>query len=194
MNTVVTQLTMRSDMQEFQIVVDSWIIQDGNYGDFRVGDQIECAIEFGGGNLRPSQQRCVSVVHRGQNVYFVCAQVIYSEPDVWAIEFGLRAFEERRPPEFAVSGSWVEGEIELGIDPFFYKEHLCKLVGMPNLFNHWEVARIERDDTPWITSGLGRVFSRDQQNVRWTDVQQTDAWNDDDGRSAYLLHLIGCQT
>lgn len=180
---------MQSNVQQFQIIVDSWVIQDGNYGDFEVGDQTEFAIEFTGGNLRSSQQRCVSVVHRGQNVYSVCAQVIYSRPDVWAIEFGLRTFEERRPPEFAVSGSWVEGKIELGIDPFFYKERLCKLAGMPNLFNQWEIARIERDDTPWIRSTAGNVFTRDQQKVHWTDVQRTDAWNDDDGRSAYLLHL-----
>jgi hypothetical protein len=176
-------------MQQFKILVDSWIIQDGNYGNFRVGDHVECAIEFAGGNLRPSQQRRFSVRHLEQNVYFVCAQVIYSSQEVWAIEFGLSTFEERRPPEFAASGSWVEGEIELGIDPFFYKERLCKLVGMPNLFNRWEIARIERDDTPWVTSGAGNVFSRDQQNMRWTGVQHTDAWNDDDGRSAYLLHL-----
>lgn len=180
-------------MQQFQIGIDSWIIQDGNYGDFRVGDQIVCAIEFAGGNLRPSQQRRVSVVHLGKNIYFVCAQVLYSRTDVWAIEFGLRTFEERRPPEFAASGAWVEGEIELGIDPFFYKERLCKLVDMPNLFNQWEIARIERDDTPWITSGAGNVFSRDQQNICWTDVQHTDAWNDDDGRSAYLLDLTSRQ-
>jgi hypothetical protein len=176
-------------MQELQIIVDSWIIQDGNYGDFRIGEQSKFAIEFSGGNLRPSQQSRASLVHQGQNLYFVCAQVIYSGPDVWAIEFGLRTFEERRPPEFAASGSWIEGEIELGIDPFFYKEYLCKLVGMPDLFNHWQIARIERDDTPWIKSESGKLFSRDPQNVRWTDVQQTDAWNDDDGRSAYLLHL-----
>jgi hypothetical protein len=180
-------------MQQFQIIVDSWIIQDGNYGDFAVGSQIECAIEFAGGTLRLSQERRVSVEHLEQNVYFVCAQVIYSRLDVWAIEFGLRTFEEGRPPEFAVDGSWVEGEIELGIDPFFYKERLCKLDGMPNLFTQWEIARIQRDDTPWITSGAGNVFTRDQQNVRWTEVQHTDAWNDDDGRSAYLLHLISRQ-
>jgi hypothetical protein len=33
--------------------VDSWIIQDGNYPDFAVGDEARFALEFAGSGLRP---------------------------------------------------------------------------------------------------------------------------------------------
>ncbi|WP_397452057.1 hypothetical protein [Pseudomonas sp. NA-150] len=121
--------------------------------------------------------------------YRVCAQVIFSAPDAWAIDCNLPVLQDSQPPEIVSTGTWTEGEIGLAIDPFFYKERLVNEAGMPDLFNTWQIIGITREDTPWIESQCGKIFSRDRERPHWTAVQQTDAWNDDSGRSAYLLRL-----
>jgi len=176
------------EIDEVEICVDGWIIQDGNYGDFHVGDEVRCALEFYG-DLRATEKCTLVMEHLRQNDYRVRAQVVFLAPDAWAINFGLMAFQEYRPPESVRVGGWMEGEIGLAVDPFMYKDRLAHEIGMPDLFNTWEIMSITRDDTPWVASSCGKILSRDQEHPRWTRVQQTDAWNDDDGRSVYLLRL-----
>lgn len=176
------------EIDEVEICADSWIIQDGNYGDFSVGDEIRCAFEFYG-DLSATAQCTPAMMHLRQNDYRVRAQVVYVAPDAWAVDFGLAAFREYRPPKFARIGAWVEGKIGLALDPFMYKDRLAHDTDMPDLFNTWEITSITRDDTPWIASACGKIFSRDPEHPRWTEVKQTGAWNDDNGRSAYLLRL-----
>ena len=167
------------------VAIDSWIIQDGNYGDFAVGDRVKFALEFAGSTLRQSNSQETIARHRGYGVYDVCAQVLFVDAKAWVIDFGLLAYWESTPPEFAVPGAWVEGELMLGVDPFFYMEYLHKLPGMPRLQYNWRVASIMRNDTPWLVEG--KVLTRDHKQVAWTDIARTDAWNDDEGRSSYVL-------
>lgn len=176
------------EIHEVEILVDSWIIQDGNYGDFRVGDKVTCALEFYG-DLSATVQSAPAMTHLGQNNYQVRAQVVYLAPDAWAVDFGLAAFQEYQPPGFAHIGAWVKGKIGLALDPFMYKDRLVHESGMPDIFNTWEITSIARDDTPWIASSCGKVLSRDPERSRWTETEKTDAWNDDNGRGAYLLRL-----
>ena len=179
-----------STVEHFAGGIDSWIIQDGNYGDFSAGDNAKFALEFSGRKLQPSESRQAQVRPAGKAVYQVCAQVVFNHPDVWVIDFGLLAFWESAPPEFATPGSWGEGEIFLGIDPFFYMEYLNKISGMPNLFYEWQIASILRNDTPWlmeVNERGGKTFSRESGRETWSEVGATDAWNDDDGRSSYVL-------
>jgi len=176
------------EIDEVEICVDSWIIQDGNYGDFDVGDKVRCALEFYG-DLSATALCAPAMTHLQQNDYRVRAQVVYLAPDAWAVDFGIAAFQEYRPPEFAHIGAWVEGKIGLALDPFMYKDGLVHEIGMPDLFNTWEITSIARDDTPWIALSCGKMLSRDPEHPRWTKVEKTDAWNDDNGRSAYLLRL-----
>ena len=179
-------------MVPLAISVDSWIIQDGNYGDFAVGDHARFALEFAGSQLQPSVSREPRAVHLGHGVYDVCAQVRFLEAGVWVIDFGTLAFWEAPPPSFAKVGAWVEGKAFLGIDPFFYQEYLHKVPGMPNLFYDWRIEGIERNDTPWLFEANprgGGTYSRDDARVLWTSVTKTDAWNDDSGRSTYVLRV-----
>jgi hypothetical protein len=177
-------------MDMVSVTVDSWIIQDGNYGDFAVGDQAKFALEFAGNTLRPSESRRTLAHHLGYGVYEVCAQVLFVDAQVWVIDFGICAYWETTPPDFAVPGAWVEGELSVGIDPFFYMEYLHKLPGIPSLGYSWRVASIKRKDTPWlveINAQGGKTLYRDESNEVWTDIAKTDAWNDDEGRSSYVL-------
>jgi hypothetical protein len=155
-------------MKKITTELNSWIIQDGNYGDFHCGDHHSLALEFAGGSL-----------------------VIFVNPEVWVIDFGIKAYWESPPPAFVQTGAWVEGEIFLGIDPFFYKDYLSKVPDMPNLFDEWIVKRIQLNTTPWIHSldGDRSVLTRDGSLEARTDITATNAWNDDNGRASYLLHL-----
>jgi len=171
--------------------LNSWIIQDGNYDDFHCGDRRKLAIEFCGKRLTPSNDQARRYSRNHGAIYTVTAQVAFVHPKVWVIDFGVLAYWESPPPDFANVGAWVEGEILIGVDPFFYKEYLYQLLKMPDLFNEWVVSRVELNTTPWIqTTESGRkVFARDPAAEAWAEVEATDAWNDDQGRASYLLHL-----
>ena len=180
--------------RQLSISVDSWIIQDGNYCDFAVGDTSKFALEFSGKNLVPTFtcERSAQLLHT--SVYRIQAMVVFVHPTVWVIDFGVLAFWDVEPPSFAKIGDWVEGDIFVGIDPFFYKEYLHKLPGIPNLHYNWEVEGVLRQDTPWLTAVNeqgGITMSRDAAREQWTDVQHTKAWDDDDGRASYVLRCGG---
>lgn len=81
-------------------------------------------------------------------MYDVVAKVIFSAPKVWVIDFGVKVFWKSRPPKFATVGQWVQGEVWTGIDPYFYKERLYQMAGMPDLFVDWFVTRIQLETTP----------------------------------------------
>jgi hypothetical protein len=177
-------------MRNISIGIDSWIIKDGNYGDFAVGDLHKFALEFAGKKLAPSTpgERSAQLLHT--SVYRVTAEVIFVDSKVWVIDFGLRAFWESEPPAFVQLGSWVEGEIFVGIDPFFYMEYLHKMPEMPNLYYDWKVAAISRDDTPCLSTVNERggvTFTRDPDRAHWTQVQKTLASEEGEGHSSYVL-------
>lgn len=178
---------IKQGLNDVEIGVDAWIIQDGNYEEFHVGAEVRCAIEFHG-DLSLSDERRAGLTHIRQNFYQVCAQVIFLKPSAWGIDFGLSVFQECRPPDFLSLGAWVKGEIGISIDPFFYKERLVNEAAIPDLFNTWQIVSITCDNTPWVEPGDGPAF-RDPGNPRWTEVQCTDAWNDDAGRGSYLIRL-----
>ncbi|WP_454740457.1 hypothetical protein [Cupriavidus necator] len=77
-------------MNELVIGLNAWIIQDGNYTDFRVGDRARFALEFGGRHLKPSASRGKRYEPKGSAVYSVVGQVTFSAPNAWAIDFGIR--------------------------------------------------------------------------------------------------------
>jgi hypothetical protein len=68
-------------------------------------------------------------------------------------------------------GSWISGEISIGIDPFDYFERLAREPDAPCLIYDWQIEKIER------RMGLG-----------WSEIDKTDAWKDDRGLAEYLLH------
>ncbi len=172
--------------------LSSWIMQDGNYGDFKVGQEAEFALEFyAPKGLQSAQSGPRQAQHVGANSYHVRAQIAFIGPEVWVIDAGeFMAFKEMRPPVNAAVGAWVEGEVHVGIDPFFYSAYLHQIVGMPPLIYKWLVRAIQRDTTPLVEEkdGQGRsLFVRDQTRVSFVPTYKTDAWHDDDGNAEYVL-------
>ena len=175
--------------------MDAWIIQDGNYGDFSVGDKSTFALEFFGDAFSLSEKRVVELELIKESTYRMCGEVIYVRPNVWVIDVGIKAFCDCAPPKCVSVGNWVEGEIFLGIDPFSYREYLYKEDGMPHLSYHWSIKRIARNDTPWLegfNAQGGKIIARDDRQERWLDTNATDAWDDDGGRANYVLHVDQC--
>ncbi len=175
--------------------LSAWVVQDGNYGDFEVGQDAKFALEFAAlselEKIEDGEPRAELVT---ACAYRVRGRVVFVTAGVWVVDMGaFIAFQETKPPEYAQAGTCVEGRIYLGIDPFFYFERLCRVDGMPPLSYRWSVEDIQVESTPWVETkaGLGRaVKSRDPHRQSFKRVPKTDAWNDDDGNAHYVL---GCR-
>ena len=170
--------------------LSSWIIQDGNYSDFHVGQEVKFALEFYPITLeRIGTPTNSFATHSGGGRYRVQAQCIFANGDVWVINAGdflayVEQKNERQP------GEWFEGQIYLGIDPFFYREYLHEISGMPPLVYTWLVAQISRETTPMIetrNSRGGLQISRDVGQESFLTTQKTEAWNDDERHGSYVL-------
>ena len=174
-----------------RVGLSAWIVQDGNYADFTTGQDAKFALEFYSPvGLRPAAPGPMTAEHLSASRYRVHAQVVFASDAVCVIDAGLFvAFEERQPPPHAVAGGWVEGEVYVGIDPFFYFEYLHKNEGMPPLSYRWQVQRILRETTPWVEvrDAHGRtVRTRDETKEAFVPVRETDAWHDD-GNGHYVV-------
>lgn len=174
--------------------ISSWIVQDGNYGDFAVGENRRFALEFHSpAGLRRSLEGSKTAQHLGASRYRIHAEIVFIQQGLWVIDAGLFvAFEERQPPSEARIGGWIEGDIYLGIDPFFYFEYLHRIEGMPPLTYTWIVQAIMLETTPWVErSEQGRQYRmRDETKESFIPVLKTKAWEDDGGNGHYVL---GCE-
>lgn len=181
-------------MEFLNIGIDSWIIQDGNYSDFTVGQETQFAIEFYPLSLQSSVCSSPVAVNVEMNRYKVCGQVTYLSQDAWAIDIGFFVYQESQPPEFVMNNSWIEGEIYLGIDPFMYFESLKKRSDMPFLTYSFKIGQIFLETTPWITTldnALGReILVRDKEKESFKEVTKTSAWNDDNGNASYVMRCF----
>jgi hypothetical protein len=178
---------------EWKIVLSSWIVQDGNYDDFEAGQHREFALEFYSEAYRKSEVREKSAESLGAGKYKIVGEVVYLTSEVWALDFGICAFQESGPAEGVDVGSFVAAGISLGIDPFDYFERLCKLSGMPPLIYSWKINSIARQTAPFIElrdSSGRKVMARDEKKLGCKIISKTDAWKDDDGNAEFFLSCI----
>jgi hypothetical protein len=174
-----------------QIGLSSWIIQDGNYPDFRVNEERAFAVEFYTSEpVRPrqaGQPRLGELVVPAQ--YRALARVVLCDEDVAVLDFGFLAYREQWTHSQAAA-TLVEGEFYLGVDPYFYFEYLHARSGIPALIYTWRIRRILIDTAPLVEverPGDGRCRVRDPAQRGTRDIPATDAWHDDDGNASYTL-------
>lgn len=177
-------------MDSLNIGLSSWIIQDGNYNDFSVGQKTEFALEFYPREMKASHCTTPSATHVKAYIYRICAQVVYRTSDVWVLDMGFLAYKEMEPPRFAKKGSWVEGEFCLGIDPFMYFEYLKNRPEMPSLTYRFRIDQIFLQTTPWIEIPEQKMIVRDEQHESFVEVAETNAWGDDNGHADYILKCV----
>lgn len=177
-------------MSDWRIGLSSWIIQDGNYGDFECGLRAEFAVEFYPHEWRPSKARVRRATWLQQSLYRVNAEVTFASPECVVIDCGVISAYRQGTSGGVVPGAWVEAEVYLGIDPFFYFEDLAHLDGVPPLIHTWRVTGIALETTPFLESRDDhgrRVRTRDASRVGHRPVRRTNAWTDDGGSAEYVL-------
>lgn len=169
----------------------AWIIQDGNYGEFEMDQTYRFAVEFSPLDLRGCDEVAPPSLRSTNGAkYEAQGTIVRVAESYWVIDFGVAAFQESTPPDWAREGGSVCGTVYIGIDPFFYFEGLKDEPGMPNLFREWTIRQILLETTPWNTftdpSG-SRIMSRADLPPTFKKVPRTDAWNDDGGHGHYVL-------
>ena len=177
-------------MAEWNVILSAWIIQDGNYADFCRRQKANFALEFYPHGLQPTLATERRAEWRQRDVYEVQAQVVCVLAGAWVIDFGVKAFQQSRPPRKIREGDWISASIYLGIDPFFYFEELAHVRGMPPLIYRWFIRNIRLQTAPFVETldDRGRrILIRDESKSAYREIEQTDAWHDDDGHADYLL-------
>ena len=148
----------------YYVGMHSWIIQDGNYGDFRIDRDYQFAIEYWSTSLVPLEPHAKherSIRHVEENHYRVVAQVKHAQPSWTVIDFGLSAYGGPNiDPSYEV-GSWVRGEISISTDPFPYFESLNKKSDAPALIYRWHLEEIQIQTAPFVET-QPRQFVRDE--------------------------------
>jgi hypothetical protein len=177
-------------MSEWKIGISAWIIQDGNYGDFRCHERAEFALEFYPLQCQPSSSSEKQAHCLDASRYNVNAEVVFIAERCFFIDFGVLAYREAEPPKAIRKGSWLQAEIYLGVDPFFYFEDLAHVKGMPPLIYSWHINKIGIETAPFIETVDARgtrMMVRDETRSAFRETQQTDAWKDDNGHGEYVF-------
>ncbi len=83
-------------LSAWNIGLSAWIIQDGNYPDFAVGEIVEFAVEF---YRRPGTtvevcQAEVFARHVTETAYGVAAQKVLATDDVTVLDIGILVYHE----------------------------------------------------------------------------------------------------
>lgn len=165
------------------IGMSAWVIQDGNYPDFSVGQRAEFALEFSVvEQLRPGGGPAVPV-SLGAAWYEISATVTTVREEAWVIDFGIQAYDESPPAPDIEVGIGVAGTVYLGVDPFAYFERLAQLRGMPPLVYTWDIITIRRMLGPHALDASGA-----REPLPFEQLARTDGWHDEnDGVAEYVF-------
>ncbi len=169
------------------------MILGGECVDLAVGQEERFALEFGAAELKATKEQSRSFERVRGSFYQVTCRVIFVHEECWVIDFGLMAYQARKPPDHIRIGDILTGQVYLGVDPFFYSEGLCRLQGIPELRYPFKVQAIELETTPMLeTIGADgrRVLTRDEARRAYVDVDKTDAVKDDKGSGHYVLECV----
>jgi len=186
-----------SPRSSWNIGLSAWIIQDGNYPDFTVGQTAEFAVEY----YRPPgtglvlAESAVSAQQVSQTVYEVVAEKVLETDEVTVLDIGILTYREEalQFPEVA-TGNRFSTQLELEVDPYFYFERISKNQGIPPLIYSWRIDSILRQTAPFIDvipdSGPWagqKMMIRDASKLGYEEISKTDAWQDDNGTAEYVL-------
>jgi hypothetical protein len=181
----------------WNISLAAWIIQDGNYPDFVVGETVEFAVEYyqPPGAVTEVCESDVSATLLADSSYTLVAEKILETDEITVADIGMLVYQHGKaePPTFE-RGSRVRTQLDLGVDPFYYFEGYSNSQEVPALIYTWRVTSILQQTAPWIEtvteSGpfAGRkIRTRDISQHGYKEILKTDAWQDDGGDAAYIL-------
>ncbi len=172
--------------------LDSWIIQDGNYGDLEVEHSYKFALEFYPYKVKKIDALPLSFILIRNAVYRLNARIGFASKECCVIDFGFLAYDEAEEKFNVKEGEFYEMEVYLGIDPFFYFEGLYKIRNILPLIYEWKIKKIYLETTPWMESkdeNGRKMMTRVTTRISHKAIQRTDAWKDDNGNASYLLEI-----
>jgi len=181
-----------SSPTHWDIGVAAWIIQDGQYPDFEVGQTVEFAVEFWlpeGVAARASSEK-VSANSLGDGLYDAVAEVLVQNDQITVLDIGILVYEHTSfLYQSLPQGSRVAVQLKLGIDPFHNFYSLSKTGDVLPLVYSWKILSILRQTAPFLeTLAKGRkIRTRDPQRLGYEEILKTDAWKDDGGHAQYVL-------
>lgn len=178
-------------VQTWHLSIAAWVIQDGNYPDFRKGQRAEFAVEFyAPEGLVRTQGEARTAKHEGAGWYSIEATVAAVGENAWVIDCGLLVYVDKPGPEGIAIGDGVRGRVLLSVDHYFYFEVLAHQSQIPDLIYTWEIARIERETAPWVLDKAQNVYVRDESKRDLVEIDATDAWEDDEGHAGYVFDCL----
>lgn len=159
--------TSSSSSRVWNIGLDPWILKEGTYFEFRSKSETAFAVEFysflGLTKCAPSASSRylkpeATFVEDSQ--YRVRAQVCFVGEDYWVINCGILAYCEAVVGDSLRVGDWVEGDVILSVDPFFYFQYASKDKGAPALVYDWTLDAVQEVLTPLTEQrdDAGRTF------------------------------------
>jgi hypothetical protein len=175
------------------ILLQAWLIKDGNYEEFSIAQPTNFSLMFAPKNLLLTEKESVIACRAtSENFkYTVVADVVALTSDFWVIDFGLWA-ANWSPPSGLQVGQRLQGEVFLSVDPFIISERASKLMDTSKHIYKWQIERIEKESAPWMdsTDETGRTIRvRDDSRLKIDPVLRTNAF-DDEGFDSYILHCI----
>jgi hypothetical protein len=159
-----------------EIYLARWVIEDGNYDDFCVGERRRFALEcWASSPLTRTGENATYLREASRHSYDVAGKLVFASAGVWVIDCGLLAYSERESEieGGCKVGDFVLGNLTFGVDPFFYFETHNKIPGIPPLIYEWQVNSIEQDTTPYVLSNDGRTYTRDESKRSHQSVRGT---------------------
>ncbi len=186
-------------MIPLNVGLDAWMIQEGCYDNFCVGDQVDFVLEFFPRWMSHSRPEVREVEHLGNCYYRLRARIVYRDDSLWIIDAGFRAFCFGQINPLIRRGNWIELEVYLGLDTKCgaYRDRIAELMAP------YQVMSIRRDtafrrmmqrqENQAISPGSRLVLvgaggaEQDHPMPPAAEVEATDAWDDDGGRAHYVL-------
>jgi hypothetical protein len=119
-----------------EIYLSRWIVEDGNYDDFCVGEKRKFALEFWpSAPLTRSKENVTSLQKQNDHSYNASGRLVFATDGVWVIDCGLLAYSQGASEieSGCKTGDFVRGDLKFAVDPFFYFEQYYKIPGIPPL-------------------------------------------------------------
>jgi hypothetical protein len=126
--------------------------------------------------------------HIKESLYNVNGKVIFCSEGFVVLDIGILVYCETK--ELFEVNKYLNGKINLGIDPYFYFEYGYKRKGIPPLIYSWTLTGLLIETAPFIESILDtdeRILIRDPAKLKKIAINSTNAWYDDNGSASYLL-------
>lgn len=175
----------------WSIGIHDWILTDGNYDTFEMGQTRQFAVEFHSTDFMHSDSPVKSAELIDKCTYRVNAVVAHIDENVWVLDFGIKAYDLRPgqvPPDHELPelgkkiekfvstlsvGQTVSCTLYLSVDHYAYMEFLCSKPNMIPLIYTWYIDKVNKQTGPYIREQ--DVYVVDEANAKWHEVESTNA-------------------